>query len=91
MKKLDKDLVDLSKGVNSSYPSVREPAQGTAEVWTIQTIRDLNKTIVRLNNDNKSLNTRLLWLSIVTAILALIQIIVAVLQIPQIIALLCKP
>ena len=71
--KLDKDLETLSKGVISPYPSEREPAIGQAQVQTIQAIRNLQRTIIKLDQQNGKLNKRLFWLTFVTTIVAILQ------------------
>ncbi|MBT4124264.1 MAG: hypothetical protein HN981_04380 [Candidatus Pacebacteria bacterium] len=71
--KLDKDLQKLSKGVSSPYQSSRGPALGQAQVHTIQAIRNLQKKIIDLDKQNGKLNTRLFWLTVITAVVAVLQ------------------
>ena len=73
--KLDRDLKILSERVNSNYRSEREPALGTAQVYTIQSIRGLQKTISNLDKQNSKLQKSMLVLTIVTVILTVVQIV----------------
>lgn len=73
--KLDSDLAEINKGVTSAYPSEREPAHGHAQILTIQSIRNLEKTIKKLDKQNALLNKRLFCLSIISLILSIHQLI----------------
>ena len=74
--KLDKDLQELSKGTTNQYASERERAQGSAQTWLIQEIRNLTKTIKNLDRQNSKLNKAILALTIATVVFAVVQIVI---------------
>lgn len=71
---LDKDLLEMQTVVTSNYPNDRERARGTVQVHMIQTIRNLQGTIQQLDKQNSKLQRNMFWLTIFTAILAIIQV-----------------
>lgn len=73
----DKDLIQYSKDVSSNYPKTRDTARGRAVVENIQSIRDLNKTIEKLNEQNSKLERKVFYLTWAMVFLAVIQIVLA--------------
>lgn len=78
MSKLDKDLLKLSEGATSQYQSERQIGQGSVQVWLIQEVRNLKKTITKLDKQNSKLNNAVLYLTYATVFLAVIQIIIQI-------------
>ena len=74
--KFDKDLQDLLKETTKQYQVEREQGQGSAMVYSIQEIRNLTKTIKKLDTQNSKLNKTILMLTFATVFFAVVQIII---------------
>lgn len=74
---LDKDLQDMVSGATSPYESQRAPSQGAVQIHAIQAIRNLQNTIKMLDKQNSKLQNTMVFLSVVTVALTIVQIIVA--------------
>ncbi len=73
--KLDKDLRELIKGVTSPYVSQRDPSFGSAQITNIQSIRNLEKTIKKLDKQNSVLSVRMYFLAVISGLLVFIQLV----------------
>lgn len=80
--KLDKDLQDLYPDAITGSHERRNVAWGKAQIFNIQSIRnlgnnirDLQKTTIKLDRANNKLSKKLYWLTVVTVILSAIGVI----------------
>lgn len=80
--KLDNDLMELNKRTTTGSHEVRNKAIGEAQVLNIQSIRNLNKqikrlqtTIVDLNAQNNLLDRKVFWLTVATFVLSVLQLV----------------
>lgn len=83
-KKLDEDLEELESRTTTGSHEVRNKAIGEAQVKNIQAIRNLNKkvgrltkTITKLNKENNKLNNRIFWLTVITIVLSIVNLVQA--------------
>jgi len=85
---MDKDIEARKRAVTNYTLSGLEQNKAEMQAMNIQVVRDLNKAIERMHGENISASKQssklgkvMTWLTLATAFLALVQIIIAILGI----------